>query len=312
MNRSPQRRGFLYFAGPLFLYWIIEFGAQMIGGLFVMIPHAMEIVSAGGGSLEWESQEQMQEAMLPMYMKAVEIFMQYQVEIMTFAALCTIPLTWFLFRRGHKPDVKNPLFDQEKAALPKYLWIVLFGVVFCIGANMLIAMSQLAFVDPSYQQASDVFYSAAFAVQIVGLGIVTPLAEELMFRGVLFGRCREQMGFYRAAIWSSLFFSMIHGNMIQMVYALALGMFLCYAYEKFGSLKASVLLHITINMVSLIATKAGLLTWLCMSPGRLAFGVIGCAFVGAVVFVNIQKCSDNRIGKEQRTPQPPDEPTGWQ
>ena len=64
MNRSPQRRGFLYFAGPLFLYWIIEFGAQMIGELFVMIPHAMEIVSAGGGSLEWESQEQMQEAML--------------------------------------------------------------------------------------------------------------------------------------------------------------------------------------------------------------------------------------------------------
>ena len=99
MNRSPQRRGFLYFAGPLFLYWIIEFGAQMIGELFVMIPHAMEIVSAGGGSLEWETQEQMQEAMLPMYMKAVEIFMQYQVEIMTFAALCTIPLTWFLFRR---------------------------------------------------------------------------------------------------------------------------------------------------------------------------------------------------------------------
>lgn len=37
MNRSPQRRGFLYFAGPLFLYWIIEFGAQMIGELFVMI-----------------------------------------------------------------------------------------------------------------------------------------------------------------------------------------------------------------------------------------------------------------------------------
>ena len=149
-------------------------------------------------------------------------------------------------------------------------------------------------------------------MQIVGLGIITPLAEEMMFRGVLFGRCREQMGFYRAAIWSSLFFSMIHGNMVQMVYALALGMFLCYVYEKFGSLKASVLLHITINMVSLIATKAGLLTWLCMSPGRLAFGVIGCAFVGAVVFVNIQKCSDNRIGKEQRTPQPPDEPTGWQ
>ena len=143
----------------------------------------------------------------------------------------------------------------------------------------------------------------SICVQIVGLGIVTPLAEELMFRGVLFGRCREQMGFYRAAIWSSLFFSMIHGNMIQMVYALALGMFLCYAYEKFGSLKASVLLHIygqygiayryksrAFNLALHVAGTS------CIRRDRLCVCRSGrvCEY---------PKCSDNRIGKEQRTPQ---------
>lgn len=311
MNKSPQRRGFWYLAGPLLLYWVIEFVAQMVGELVVLIPHAMEIAGAGGASFNWETQEQMQEAVLPMYMKAVEIFLQYQVEITTFAAFCTIPLTWFLIRRGKKADIKNPLFDKEKVALPKYLWIVLFGVVFCIGSNMLIAMSQLAFTDTAYQQANEVFYSAGFAVQLICLGVIVPLAEEMMFRGVLFGRCREFMGFYRAAIWSTLFFAMIHASMIQIVYASALGMFLCYFYEKFGSLKASVLLHVTVNMVSLIATKTGLLTWLFLSPGRLALGIVGSAFLGAVVFVNIQKCSENKIGTEQKTTQPPDEPNGW-
>ncbi len=311
MNKSPQRRGFWYLAGPLILYWIIEFVAQMVGELVVLIPHAMEIVSAGGTTLAWETQEQMQEAILTMYMKAIEIFLKYQVEITAFAAFCTIPLTWFWIRRGKKADIKNPLFDKEKVHFSKYLWIVLFGIVFCIGSNMLIAMSQLAFADSAYQQANEVFYSAGFGVQIVCLGVIVPLAEEMMFRGVLFGRCREIMGFYRAAIWSSLFFAMIHGNMVQLLYASALGMFLCYFYEKFGSLKASVLLHITVNMVSLIATKTGLLTWLFLSPGRLAFGIIGSAFIGAVVFVNIQKCSENRIAKEQKMTPPPDEPTGW-
>ena len=28
--------------------------------------------------------------------------------------LCTIPLTWFLFRRGHKPDVKNRCSIRKK------------------------------------------------------------------------------------------------------------------------------------------------------------------------------------------------------
>ena len=100
--------------------------------------------------------------------------------------------------------------------------------------------------------------------------------------------------------------------MIQMVYALALGMFLCYAYEKFGSLKASGAASYYDQYGIAYRYKKQAFNLALHVAGRLAFGVIGCAFVGAVVFVNIQKCSDNRIGKEQRTPQPPDEPTGWQ
>ena len=78
-----------------------------------------------------------------------------------------------------------------------------------------------------------------------------------MFRGVLYQRYRETRGFYYAAIWSALFFSVTHTNTVQMIYTFLLGILLCYVYEKFGSMKAPIMLHIVLNLGSLIFTDIG-------------------------------------------------------
>lgn len=72
-----------------------------------------------------------------------------------------------------------------------------------------------------------------------------------MFRGVLYQRYRETRGFYYAAIWSALFFSVTHTNTVQMIYTFLLGILLCYIYEKFGSMKAPIMLHVVLNLGSL-------------------------------------------------------------
>ena len=135
-------------------------------------------------------------------------------------------------------------------------------------------------------------YSADFVVQIIVFGFVIPIAEEFMFRGVLYQRYRETRGFYYAAIWSALFFSVTHTNTVQMIYTFLLGILLCYVYEKFGSMKAPITLHVVLNLGSLLFTDIGVFNWLARESFKMAVAVIISTFICAACFVWIQRSGD--------------------
>ena len=110
-----------------------------------------------------------------------------------------------------------------------------------------------------------------------------------MFRGILYKRFRERQGFWYSAIWSALLCSFMHSSTTQMVYTSLLGVLLSYLYEKFGSLRAPVLLHILLNTGSVIFTELGVFRWLAGNPMRMAGAVIMGAFICSVMFVLVQK-----------------------
>ena len=134
--------------------------------------------------------------------------------------------------------------------------------------------------------------------------ILIPVVEELLFRGILFKRFRERQRFWYSAVCSSVFFMFIHTNTTQMVYAFLLGLMLAYLYEKTGSVKAPVLLHIMMNAGSVVFTETGVFGWLGADPARMVPAVIGGAFICSAVFVKIQRITDS--GK----PEPPQDAPG--
>lgn len=291
MNKNPGAKQFWRLTGPILLYWLIEFAGRIIAELFVMAPHFGEIMRntlAAGAS----TQDEFMELTMQSTEKLMEIVVRYQVEILAFGALCTIPLTWFLFHADRKMERTLQIPLNKKAGILKYAEIIGIGVAVCIGLNCLSFMTNLAFFSTEYQKTSETFYSAGIPVQIICLGIIMPIAEEMMFRGVLYKRYREQGGFLKAALYSTLLFSIIHGNMVQFLYTFALGMLLCYVYEKFGSFKAPVVLHILVNMVSLVLTNTGVFTWLTGRAMRMGITTVICAFVGSVMFVLIQRIDE--------------------
>lgn len=176
--------------------------------------------------------------------------------------------------------------------LKNYWSLLVMGVIGSIGATCLSAMAQAVLVDPEYIQTAQNMYSADFVVQIIVFGFVIPIAEEFMFRGVLYQRYRETRGFYYAAIWTALFFSVTHTNTVQMIYTFLLGILLCYVYEKFGSMKAPIMLHVVLNLGSLIFTDIGVFNWLAREPFKMAVAVIISTFICAACFVWIQRSGD--------------------
>ena len=80
-----------------------------------------------------------------------------------------------------------------------------------------------------------------------------PLAEEMFFRGLLFGWLRSRTGFAGAALASAAPFAAAHlfNSAENAVFTFLLGLVLAWSYEEVRSLWAPVYIHRTVNGVGL-------------------------------------------------------------
>lgn len=278
-------------AGPMFGYLAIQFAVQVAAQFIIEAPYIIRAYPELLRKVR-ETAPTLQE-FLDLYMQmlepAFEMIARYQIEILSLSALGTIIMTGILFYRDRKLEQQAGICLPDKAPLSKYWTVFVFGIAGGIAATCLMAMAQIAFYDERYQQTAQIAYSAGLPVQIIGLGIIVPVAEELMFRGILHKRFRERQPFWYSAVCSALLFAFIHSSTTQLIYTFLLGILLSYLYEKFGSLRAPILLHILLNTGSVVFTQAGLFSWLAADPMRMAGAVIAGAFICSVMFVLVQR-----------------------
>lgn len=84
------------------------------------------------------------------------------------------------------------------------------------------------------------------------VGLLIPFAEELLFRGVLYGWLRGRLGVPVAAVSSALLFSGLH-KIVWLMPALAvIGVILALVYEKSGSLWPAVVVHALFNAIGVV------------------------------------------------------------
>lgn len=93
--------------------------------------------------------------------------------------------------------------------------------------------------------------------------LLAPLAEEILFRGVLY-RTAQQLGFPRLALYGTSFiFALIHGSLMTLLPLTVLAIALCKLYDRTGRLLAPVLAHATFNAINfvLFLNRDALLQW---------------------------------------------------
>lgn len=87
---------------------------------------------------------------------------------------------------------------------------------------------------------------------IAYIAIVGPVSEELIFRGAILGNARKYMPFFLANILQAFMFGIYHMNLIQGIYAFCIGLVFGYIRVVCKSVFASIALHISFNLVSII------------------------------------------------------------
>lgn len=89
------------------------------------------------------------------------------------------------------------------------------------------------------------------AIALASVTVLGPLAEELVFRGLIFRLARRAWGPLAGAIISALIFGLAHGEPWFLFGLIGLGLLLAFVYELTGSLTACVVLHAVHNGISM-------------------------------------------------------------
>jgi membrane protease YdiL (CAAX protease family) len=91
----------------------------------------------------------------------------------------------------------------------------------------------------------------AVALAFVAVTVGAPVAEELLFRGLLFRLARGRWGVLRGAVLTALFFGVAHWEPWSLFGLVGLGLLLAMLYHWTGSLLAPMVAHGVHNAISL-------------------------------------------------------------
>lgn len=161
-----------------------------------------------------------------------------------------------LFRIWYREEQKaGGRFSAKTVLKPKEAgYILILGIGACILGNNLIELSRLKELFPQVQMVTEQLYAPPFILQILSVGIVLPIAEELVFRGMVYRRLREACAVRESILFSALLFAVFHGDVVQGIYAFALGLLMAWVYERYAALTAPVVFHIGANLCSVLLT----------------------------------------------------------
>ena len=107
--------------------------------------------------------------------------------------------------------------------------------------------------EPEQEDIADGF--GPIPIQILLIVFGAAIAEEICFRGMLFGGLRERLPKVPAALVAGLVFGALHAftGISAVPPLIALGFVFCLLYEKTGSIVPGMLLHMLNNSVALLA-----------------------------------------------------------
>lgn len=184
------------------------------------------------------------------------------VIIYIIAVLIVVFVPWFIFRRRTSrvelgaPDL--PAWLDLALTVPAYIVYMI-----CTAIVMMLAVSLIPGID--LNQAQELPFSQTmlterwqYALVFFTLVILAPLAEELLFRGYLYGKLRKTAPIWVAIIVTSLAFGAAHlwggpGSPLQWAVAIdtmVLGVILALLREYTGAVWASVLVHALKNGIA--------------------------------------------------------------
>lgn len=187
----------------------------------------------------------------------------YMMRQLVCAAL-TIPAVMSFYRQDKQ--IENHVYGTKKFTwnakqIRDILLAAASGMTLGIAVNNIIAMTPLIEKSAGFTQANESFFAGQLIYELLGSCLLIPIAEELLYRGIVYKRLRLMVGVAPAMLCSAVIFGAMHVNIVQFLYAGILGLLLAFLLERTGYLYAPVLGHIAANLAAVVRQETGILSF---------------------------------------------------
>ncbi len=177
------------------------------------------------------------------------------VYILTF--VITIGLPWWIYKRRTTLKelslIEWPRWRDLLFVLGGFFAYFLFSGLLLAGARWL--EIAVPFINLGLDQQQDVGFDSIsrqyeYGLAFVTLVVLAPIAEEVLFRGYLFGKLRKYVPVFWAMLITSLLFAAVHGAWNVGLDTFALSMVMCVMVYWSGSIWPAILLHMAKNFIA--------------------------------------------------------------
>jgi membrane protease YdiL (CAAX protease family) len=204
--------------------------------------------------------------------------------VLLVAAPLTLLIYWLIDRKKRIVEFWNIRAIRWKSVPLLLLMGLSAGVVL---GYILHKVSQIDGLEPvfkNYEAFSKDLLSGNFLLLLLSVGILIPMFEEILFRGILMSRLRRTFQLPAAAMIQSVVFGIYHFNMIQSIYAFFFGLLLTYVCLKYNSILASIGVHIGVNSFGVLTKLESVNN--VLDTNELLFVIGGfILFIGTIVWV---------------------------
>ena len=128
-------------------------------------------------------------------------------------------------------------------------------IVYFITSALVIYLVSLFFTGFDAGQAQDVGFEQLvqryeYMLAFITIVVIAPIAEEMLFRGYLYGKLKKYSPRWIAIIVTSALFGFAHGQWNVAIDTFVLSVFLCLLRDLTGSLWPSIILHMLKNSIA--------------------------------------------------------------
>lgn len=125
------------------------------------------------------------------------------------------------------------------------LFLIIIGCSFALSYNLLLFSLNKTF---NFTNLFD-DVSINIIITLICSGLIGPILEELVFRGIVYNNLKEITNITNATILTGLIFGIFHGNIIQFIYAFLFNIILTKVYDKDNNIFSPIIVHISANSI---------------------------------------------------------------
>lgn len=277
-------KAFFASIGYLILTVLIQIVISIVGGIIIGFYYVINGVTqmGNGSTLEYEM-----DSMVNSILSLTNIFLLIS-SVLTILALILI---YKIKKRNYKEELQIVKTDRFNI-----FYAIILGICcWLFNSGVLSLVEEAGLFSSQFEYMNNILApisQGSILISMLTVGIVAPIAEEFLFRGVIYNTLKKKISIKWTIVIQAILFGVFHGNLVQGTYATLLGLVFGYVTYKTKSLWPAIIMHmannLTANIVSFVAGEylGGTLLY-------IVFAVIGAIGAIGLMFL-IRKSNSNK------------------